>query len=87
MKFPASYGLCVNKKILKNQSAIFFFNFWHLQTIYKSSLFLHDYLIYHKVWLRSDENCRSGSGAVVGAVVRSNVNESEKNNRKNLIYN
>ena len=32
------------------------FNFW--QSAKTFITFSHDYLIYHKVWLRSDDNCR-----------------------------
>ncbi len=42
--------------MLKFQSAIKILKFWQIANIYHNLLFPHDYLIYHKVWLRSDEN-------------------------------
>ncbi len=34
------------------------FKFWQIANIYHNFLFPHDYLIYHNVWLRMDENWR-----------------------------
>ena len=43
---------------LKFQSDIKILNFGRSANIYQNFLLLHDYLIYHKVWLRSDQNWR-----------------------------
>ena len=37
------------------------FKFWQIAKMCHNVLFTHNYLIYHKVWLRSDENWRRNS--------------------------
>ncbi len=67
-------------KTKKNRKNLKIENF---ENIYHKFLFPRDKLIYHKVWLRSDENWRS-SVLKFFYPIGSHVNENEKKNRKNL---
>ncbi len=69
--------LMKTKKKLKN------LKIENIENIYHNFLFPHDYLIYDKVWLRSDENWRRSS--VLKFLLPSGpMLTKTKKNRKNL---